>query len=70
MISPIFFVSMHRLLEGGSMTGFLREWQFAVCFFFFVLFDEKNQNRNLDTDKPETDFKCLLTHFHLADGEL
>ena len=61
---------MHRLLEGGSMKGFLREWQFEVCLFFFVLFDEKNQNRKLDTDKPETDFKRLLTHFHLADGEL
>ena len=58
-----FFVSMHRLLGGGSMTGFLREWHFVVVFF--VRFDEKNQNRKLDTDKPETDFKCLLAPFHM-----
>ena len=45
----------------------------GVAFFvFFVRFDEKNQNRKLDKDKPETDFQLIDTfsYENLADGEL
>jgi len=52
------------------MTSFLREWHFVVVFF--VRFDEKNQNRKFDIDKPETDVQPIDTfsYENLADGEL
>ena len=52
------------------MTGFLREWHFVVVSIMH--FDEKNQNRKLDTDKPETDFQPIDTfsYENLADDEL
>jgi hypothetical protein len=52
------------------MTGFLREWHFVVVSIMH--FDEKNQNRKLDMDKPETDFQPIDTfsYENLADGEL
>jgi len=63
---------MHRLLGGFDDRFLLKEWHFVVVFF--VRFGEKIQNRKLHTDKPETNFKCLLTdtfpYENLADGIL
>ena len=70
MISPIFLFQCTDFLGGFDYRFLLKEWHFVVVFF--VRFGEKIQNRKLHTDKPETNFKCLLTdtfpYENLPDG--
>ena len=72
IISPIFSFQCTDFLGVFDDRFLLKEWHFVVVFF--VRFGEKIQNRKLHTDKPETNFKCLLTdtfpYENLADGIL